>query len=39
MIAGIEALAKLFQPAIEVSREAESAILPIVAAATRSASA
>src|SRR6266436_1309056 len=26
---GIEALAKLFQPAIEVSREAETAILPI----------
>jgi iron complex transport system substrate-binding protein len=29
LITGIEALAKLFQPAIEVSREAESAILPI----------
>jgi iron complex transport system substrate-binding protein len=39
LIAGIEALAKLFQPGIEVSREAESAILPIVSAATRSASA
>jgi iron complex transport system substrate-binding protein len=31
LITGIEALAKLFQPAIEVSREAESAILPISA--------
>jgi iron complex transport system substrate-binding protein len=29
LITGIEALAKLFQPAIEVSREAEAAILPI----------
>jgi iron complex transport system substrate-binding protein len=39
LITGIEALAKLFQPAIKVSQEAESAILPIAAAATRSASA
>ena len=39
LITGIEALAKLFQPAVEVSREAESAVLPIAAAATRSASA
>ena len=30
---GIEALAKLFHPAIEVSREAETAILPIYASA------
>lgn len=30
LITGIEALAKLFQPAIEVSREAEAAVLPIV---------
>jgi iron complex transport system substrate-binding protein len=30
---GIEALAKLFQPAIEVSREAETAILPITISA------
>src|SRR6267143_4190035 len=29
LITGIEALAKLFHPAIEVSPEAESAILPI----------
>jgi iron complex transport system substrate-binding protein len=29
LISGIEALAKLFHPAIEVSREAESAVLPI----------
>src|SRR6266850_5201 len=29
LVTGIEALAKLFQPAIEVSREAETAILPI----------
>ena len=33
LITGIEALAKLFNPAIEVSREAESAILPITASA------
>jgi iron complex transport system substrate-binding protein len=39
LITGIEALAKLFQPGVEVSREAESAVLPIAAAATRSASA
>jgi len=39
LIAGIEALAKLFQPAIEVSREAELAVLPLGAAAARSASA
>jgi iron complex transport system substrate-binding protein len=32
LITGLEALAKLFQPAIEVSPEAEIAILPIVAA-------
>jgi len=31
--AGVEALAKLFQPAIEVSREAETAILPITISA------
>jgi hypothetical protein len=30
---GIEALAKLFQPAIEVSREAETAILPFTTGA------
>ncbi len=29
LVTGIEALAKLFHPAVEVSREAESAILPI----------
>jgi len=29
LITGIEALAKLFQPAVDVYREAESAILPI----------
>jgi iron complex transport system substrate-binding protein len=29
LITGIEALAKLFQPAIEVSREAQAAVLPI----------
>jgi iron complex transport system substrate-binding protein len=29
LITGIEALAKLFHPAVEVSREAESAVLPI----------
>src|SRR6266404_7669295 len=39
LITGIEAMAKLFQPAVEVSREAESAILPIAATATRSATA
>ena len=39
LITGIEALAKLFQPAGEVSREAEPAIVPIAATATRSASA
>jgi iron complex transport system substrate-binding protein len=39
LITGIEALAKLFQPAIAVSREAESAVFPIAAAAARSASA
>jgi iron complex transport system substrate-binding protein len=39
LITGIEALAKLFQPAVEVSREAEPAIVPIAATATRSASA
>jgi iron complex transport system substrate-binding protein len=33
LITGIEALAKLFHPAIEVSREAEAAILPITAEA------
>ena len=39
LITGIEALAKLFHPAIEVSREAESAVLPIPASAqTRAAS-
>jgi len=39
LITGVEALAKLFQPAVEVSREAELAVLPIAAAAARSASA
>src|ERR1700732_4597200 len=39
LITGIEALAKLFQPAVEVSREAELAVLPIAAPTTRSASA
>ena len=29
LVTGVEALAKLFRPAVEVSREAESAILPI----------
>jgi iron complex transport system substrate-binding protein len=39
LITGIEALAKLFHPAIEASREAEDAILPIRASAhTRAAS-
>jgi iron complex transport system substrate-binding protein len=39
LVTGIEALAKLFHPAIEVSREAEAAILPISAGAnTRAAS-
>ncbi len=39
LVTGIEALAKLFHPAIEVSREAEAAILPIAASAhTRAAS-
>ena len=33
LITGIEALAKLFQPGIEVPREAEAAVLPIAAAA------
>ncbi len=33
LITGIEALAKLFYPAVEVSREAEAAILPITASA------
>ena len=31
LVTGIEALAKLFHPAIEVTREAESAVLPIAA--------
>jgi iron complex transport system substrate-binding protein len=41
LITGIEALAKLLHPAIEVSREAEAAILPITAgtSAARAASA
>ena len=39
LITGIEALAKLFQPVVEVSREAELAVLSIAAAAARSASA
>jgi iron complex transport system substrate-binding protein len=38
LITGIEALAKLFHPAVEVSREAESAVFPITPQA-RSASA
>src|SRR5713226_5361792 len=39
LITGIEALAKLLNPAIEVSREAEAAILPVRASAhTRAAS-
>jgi iron complex transport system substrate-binding protein len=29
LVTGVEALAKLFHPAIEVSREAENAVLPI----------
>jgi len=29
LVTGIEALAKLFHPAIEVPREAEAAILPV----------
>jgi iron complex transport system substrate-binding protein len=33
LVTGIEALAKLFHPAVEVTREAESAILPITAGA------
>jgi iron complex transport system substrate-binding protein len=33
LITGIEAVAKLFHPAIEVSREAEGAMLPIHASA------
>ena len=37
LITGIEALAKLFQPTIEVPREAEAAILPLTAG-TRAAS-
>ncbi|HEX4545470.1 MAG TPA: cobalamin-binding protein [Candidatus Acidoferrum sp.] len=36
LITGVEALSKLFQPAIEISREAEAAVLPI-ATDTRSA--
>jgi iron complex transport system substrate-binding protein len=31
LITGIEALAKLFQPSIEVTREAEAAVLPVLA--------
>jgi iron complex transport system substrate-binding protein len=31
LVTGVEALAKLFHPAMEVSREAENAILPITA--------
>jgi iron complex transport system substrate-binding protein len=39
LMTGIEALAKLLHPEVEVSREAESAILPITASAqTRTAS-
>jgi iron complex transport system substrate-binding protein len=38
LVTGIEALAKLFHPAVEVSREAESAVIPITSQA-RSASA
>jgi len=39
LVTGIEALAKLFHPAIEVSRDSEAAILPISASAhTRAAS-
>ena len=33
LITGIEALAKLFHPAIEVSREAEAAVLPVATGA------
>jgi iron complex transport system substrate-binding protein len=33
LVTGIEALAKLFHPAVEVSREAETAVLPIMAQA------
>jgi iron complex transport system substrate-binding protein len=29
LVTGVEALAKLFHPAMEVSREAENAVLPI----------
>jgi iron complex transport system substrate-binding protein len=39
LVAGVEALAKLFRPAVEVSREAELAVLPIATASARSASA
>jgi iron complex transport system substrate-binding protein len=39
LITGVEALAKLFQPAVEVSRETELAVLHIATAAARSASA
>jgi hypothetical protein len=41
LFTGIEALGKLFQPSVEVSREAESAVLPIIteARSTRVASA
>src|SRR6266478_4825055 len=39
LVTGIEALAKLFHPAVEVTREAESATLPITTSAqTRTAS-
>ena len=38
LITGVETLAKLFHPAIEVSREAENATLPIPARAARAAS-
>lgn len=38
LVTGIESLAKLFQPAIEVSREAEAAALPIIARTARVAS-
>jgi len=33
LVTGIEALAKLFHPAIEVPREAEAAVLPVHAGA------
>jgi len=38
LVTGVEALAKLLHPAVEVSREAENVILPIPARAARSAS-